>query len=83
MTLRANITSTMPACRSTQLARSAYLRYREALGEEIGEIPSGLYPGDYVKPVGVALKEEFGSGLLELQTDGDGCRSCASGRSPR
>ena len=34
------------------LARSAYLRYREALGEEIGEIPEGLYPGDYLKPVG-------------------------------
>ena len=38
-----------------QLARSAYLRYREALGEEIGEIPEGLYPGDYLKPVGQAL----------------------------
>jgi len=50
------------------LARSAYLRYREALGEEIGAIPSGLYPGDYLKPVGEALKEEFGSGLLQLQT---------------
>ena len=42
-----------------QLARSAYLRYREALGETIGEIPSGLYPGDYLKPVGEALKAEF------------------------
>jgi arginyl-tRNA synthetase len=51
-----------------QLARSAYLRYREALGEDIGEIPSGLYPGDYLKPVGVELKEEFGDGLLNLQT---------------
>ncbi len=50
-----------------QLARSAYLRYREALGEAIGEIPSGLYPGDYLKPVGVALKDEFGEGLLNLQ----------------
>ena len=47
-----------------QLARSAYLRYREALGEEIGAIPSGLYPGDYLKPVGEALKAEFGSSLL-------------------
>ena len=37
------------------LARSAYLRYREALGEDIGEIPEGLYPGDYLKPVGEAL----------------------------
>ncbi len=50
-----------------QLARSAYLRYREALGEEIGTIPSGLYPGDYLKPVGEALKTEFGEGLLDLQ----------------
>jgi len=31
---------------------SAFLRYREALGEDIGEIPEGLYPGDYLKPVG-------------------------------
>ncbi len=45
------------------LARSAFLRYREALGEEIGEIPTGLYPGDYLKPVGVQLKEEFGETL--------------------
>lgn len=37
------------------LARSAYLRYREALGEAIGEIPSGYYPGDYLKAVGQAL----------------------------
>ena len=34
------------------LARSAFLRYREALGEDIGAIPEGLYPGDYLKPVG-------------------------------
>src|ERR1700751_5270800 len=37
------------------LARSAYLRYREALGECIGEIPEGLYPGDYLRPVGADL----------------------------
>jgi arginyl-tRNA synthetase len=42
------------------LARSTHLRYREALGEEIGEIPEGLYPGDYLKPVGEALAAEFG-----------------------
>ena len=47
------------------LAASALLRYREALGEAIGEIPAGLYPGDYLKPVGEALKKEFGSTLLE------------------
>jgi arginyl-tRNA synthetase len=42
------------------LARSAHLRYREALGEEIGEIPSGLYPGDYLKPVGEVLAAGYG-----------------------
>ncbi|MBA3446639.1 MAG: arginine--tRNA ligase [Pseudaminobacter sp.] len=48
------------------LARSALLRYREALGEEIGEIPAGLYPGDYLVPVGQAMAREFGAKLLEL-----------------
>jgi arginyl-tRNA synthetase len=42
------------------LARSAHLRYREALGEDIGEIPSGLYPGEYLQPVGEMLAGEFG-----------------------
>jgi arginyl-tRNA synthetase len=42
------------------LARSLHMRYREALGEDIGEIPEGLYPGDYLAPVGAALAEEFG-----------------------
>ncbi|MDQ3478597.1 MAG: arginine--tRNA ligase [Pseudomonadota bacterium] len=42
------------------LARSAHLRYREALGQDIGEIPEGLYPGDYLVPVGQALAAEFG-----------------------
>src|ERR1700732_2808502 len=46
------------------LARSAFLRYREALGEDIGEIPEGLYPGDYLKPVGQALSAEYGDKLL-------------------
>jgi arginyl-tRNA synthetase len=46
------------------LARSAYLRYREALGEEIGEIPEGLYPGDYLKPIGATLAKKYGAGLL-------------------
>ena len=49
------------------LARSAYLRYREALGEEIGEIPNGLYPGDYLKPVGHSLKVEFSDRLVSLE----------------
>jgi arginyl-tRNA synthetase len=48
------------------LARSAFLRYREALGEDIGEIPQGLYPGDYLKPVGQALSTEYGARLLAM-----------------
>jgi arginyl-tRNA synthetase len=48
------------------LARSAYLRYREALGENIGEIPEGLYPGDYLKPVGQALAAAYGDKLLKM-----------------
>jgi arginyl-tRNA synthetase len=47
------------------LARSAFLRYREALGEDIGAIPEGLYPGDYLKPVGEALAKEHGRALLQ------------------
>ncbi|MDR2856718.1 MAG: arginine--tRNA ligase [Novosphingobium sp.] len=42
------------------LARSVHVRYREALGEDVGEIPEGLYPGDYLIPVGRALAAEFG-----------------------
>src|SRR3982074_3535613 len=48
------------------LARCVYLRYREALGEDIGEIPEGLYPGDYLKPVGAALAAEHGPSLLNF-----------------
>src|SRR5215470_2034351 len=47
------------------LARSAYLRYREALGEKIGAIPEGLYPGDYLKPVGAAIAAEYGDALAK------------------
>jgi arginyl-tRNA synthetase len=47
------------------LARSAYLRYREALGENVGAIPEGLYPGEYLKPVGTALAAEYGDALTE------------------
>jgi arginyl-tRNA synthetase len=46
------------------LARSAFLRYREALGEAV-TIPDGLYPGDYLRPVGEALVATHGPGLLE------------------
>ena len=45
------------------LARSAYLRYREALGEDIGSMPDGLYPGDYLVPVGQALARQYGPNL--------------------
>ena len=48
------------------LARSVFLRYREALGEDIGEIPQGLYPGAYLKPIGAALAKEHGRSLLDL-----------------
>ncbi|RWX62443.1 arginine--tRNA ligase [Mesorhizobium sp. M4B.F.Ca.ET.089.01.1.1] len=51
------------------LGRSALLRYREALGEAIGEIPAGLYPGDYLIPVGQALVKEFGGKLLQMPED--------------
>ena len=43
------------------LARSAHLRYREKLGEDIGEIPEGLYPGEYLKPIGAILAAEYGA----------------------
>ncbi len=48
------------------LGRSAMLRYREALGDDIGEIPAGLYPGDYLVPVGQALVSESGRSLLQM-----------------
>lgn len=47
------------------LARSAYLRYREANGEAV-EIPAGLYPGDYLVGVGEALAGAFGDSLMDL-----------------
>lgn len=52
------------------LAESTFLRYREALGEDIGEIPEGLYPGDYLKPVGEALATEHGDRLLGMDIAG-------------
>jgi arginyl-tRNA synthetase len=48
------------------LARSAHLRYREALGEDIGEIPAGLYPGDYLVAVGKQLAGDYGRALLQV-----------------
>ncbi len=47
------------------LARSAHLRYREALGEDIGEIPEGLYPGDYLVPVGEKLAAVYGDRFVD------------------
>ncbi len=49
------------------LARSAFLRYREALGDPIGPIPEGLYPGDYLKAVGGELAAEHGFALTIMQ----------------
>ena len=49
------------------VAKSAFLRYSEALGEDIGEIPAGLYPGDYLIPVGEALAKEYGQRLHNME----------------
>ena len=46
------------------LARSAHLRYREALGATI-EIPEGLYPGEYLKPIGAELAAEYGDKYVD------------------
>jgi len=51
------------------LAGSAYLRYREALGEDIGDIPEGYYPGDYLKDVGRALAARDGGKWLDRPRD--------------
>ena len=48
------------------LGESVFLRYREALGEDIGDIPAGLYPGDYLVPVGKLLADEFGDKLKTM-----------------
>jgi len=49
------------------LARSVFLRYREALGENIGAIPEGFYPGDYLKPVGGELAAEYAAKLSTMK----------------
>ncbi|AUW57459.1 arginine--tRNA ligase [Sphingobium sp. SCG-1] len=46
------------------LARSVHLRYREALSEDVGAIPEGLYPGDYLIPVGQKLAAEYGDAMV-------------------
>src|ERR1700722_14667526 len=47
-----------------QLARSAFLRYRESLGEDIGAIPEGLYPGEYVKEAAYLVGQQYGDALI-------------------
>jgi arginyl-tRNA synthetase len=54
-----------------QLARSAYLRYLQSLGENIGEIPEGYYPGDYLIPVGDELARRFGDTLKQMEEEDD------------
>ncbi len=49
------------------LAQSAYLRYRQAIGQKIEKIPAGLYPGEYLIPLGEELANEFGETLLNLE----------------
>lgn len=48
------------------LARSAFHRYREALGRDVGPVGEGLYPGDYLVPVGKALVKEHGDSLEKM-----------------
>jgi arginyl-tRNA synthetase len=48
------------------LARSAFLRYQEVMGDELDEIPEGLYPGEYLIPVGTRLAEDHDTGLMSL-----------------
>ena len=62
---RANITSTMPAGRST-CWRGRFSTLPRGLGEDIGDIPEGLYPGDYLVPVGKKLADQHGDKLLAM-----------------
>lgn len=55
--------------KSEVLAHSVLLRYREALGQKINEIPEGLYPGEYLIPLGQSLAQEFGDQLLIMDKD--------------
>ena len=48
------------------LARSAFHRYREALGEDLGPVPDGLYPGDYLREVGVDLARLHAARLRDM-----------------
>ncbi len=51
------------------LAESVHIRYREALGETILVIPEGLYPGEYLKPVGWALAQQYGDKYVDAPFD--------------
>ena len=51
------------------LARTALLRYREAIGEDIGDIPEGLYPGEYMKDIAAALVARDGKKWLGVSED--------------
>ncbi|SVD62199.1 uncharacterized protein METZ01_LOCUS415053, partial [marine metagenome] len=51
------------------LAQSVHLRYREALGEDVGTIPEGMYPGDYLIPVGMAIVARDGNKWRDLPED--------------
>ncbi len=59
------------------LERSVYFRYREALGQDVGEIPEGSYPGDYLVPVGQALAKRDGDKWLSAATE-DWTEECAN-----
>ena len=59
------------------LAQSVYFRYREALGQDVGEIPEGSYPGDYLVPVGQALAKRDGDKWLSAATE-DWTEECAN-----
>ena len=52
-----------------KLAQSVFMRYREACGENIDEIPEGLYPGAYLKLVGEDLKKQFKDSLVEVEKE--------------
>ena len=65
----ANITSMMPVRRWMCWPGLPICVYCEALGDDIGAIPEGLYPGDYLVPVGEALAREHGEKLKEASED--------------
>ena len=52
-----------------KLAQSVFFRYKEACGEKTGDIPEGLYPGDYLKPVGVNLRNQYQGTLLNTKKE--------------